>query len=71
MIEISKLTPSDIGRGVVYEPLNGPREDGVITGWNSRHVFVRYRHRAPFGVSTDPASLEWAPAISNGAMAGP
>lgn len=33
----------DIGREVVYQPSHGPREDGVVTGFNEAVVFVRYR----------------------------
>lgn len=42
MIEPSK---EDVGRGVVYHPSHwaaAPREDGVITSFNDRYVFVRF-----------------------------
>lgn len=40
-----KPKPSDIGRGVVYCPAHGSREDGIITSLNESadYVFVLYR----------------------------
>jgi hypothetical protein len=37
-----KVTKADIGRKVLYSPLHGVREEGVITSFNDRFVFVRY-----------------------------
>lgn len=43
MIDISKLTEADKGRGVVYRAASGDKgEDGVISSWNERYIFVRY-----------------------------
>ena len=58
MIRLSDLTPEHVGRAVVYRDTSGVirNEDGVITSWNDRWVFVR------FGVhdvskATDPRDL--------------
>lgn len=60
MIDIKGLTEADVGRGVVYVPRFGPREDGVITSWNEEYVFVRYAGSlSERGVATYPRDLEW------------
>jgi hypothetical protein len=33
----------NVGAGVVYEPRDDVREDGVITSVSASYVFVRYR----------------------------
>lgn len=35
-------TKKDIGRRVIYTPIRGPKEYGVITSFNDWSVFVRY-----------------------------
>ncbi len=45
-----------IGEGVVYVPLHGPREDGVITAVSGGWAFVDYGRGG--SVATDPADLE-------------
>jgi len=67
MIDITKLTESDIGRGVVYKAhladgLTIPREDGVIVSWSDRYVFVRYKHGVK---ATYPRDLEWLSSSSS------
>lgn len=51
-----------VGRGVVYVPGHGAREDGVITGVSDHYVFVRFadQHPAAHGKACNPADLEWA-----------
>lgn len=55
-------TKNDIGRGVVYTGnFGGPREDGVITSFNDKVVFVRYTDQHPSvpGKPTHREDLEW------------
>lgn len=48
----------NIGRGVVYCPRNGPREDGTIVRVTDFHIFVQYvGDRTP--KATSPEDLEW------------
>ena len=58
MISIAKLKPSDVGRGVVYVPPHDARQDGVVSSWNERWIFVRYRGQES-AQATDPADLQW------------
>jgi hypothetical protein len=53
-------TKEDIGRGVVFSD-GERREDGVITSFNDRFVFVRYKHQHPSanGQATHRSQLEW------------
>lgn len=55
MIDITKLTDADVGRGVVYAP---KREQGAITSWNEDYVFVRY-HATGGSQATRPEDLDW------------
>jgi len=54
-------TDKDVGRAVVYIPNFGDREDGVITSFNSKVVFVRYRkqHPAAGGQATQREDLDY------------
>ena len=54
------LRDEDIGRSVLYRPLHAPHkpERGVITGFNSFGVFVRYGDEK-HSKSTDRRDLEW------------
>ena len=62
MIDIGKLTLADVGRAVVYSPRGGGRrEDGEISSWNERYVFVRYR--GGFTASTSPEDLDFLSAM--------
>jgi hypothetical protein len=58
MIDPGALTPADVGRGVVYMPRVGPWEDGIITSYNERYVFVRYRG-SETSKATRPLDLDW------------
>jgi Fe2+ or Zn2+ uptake regulation protein len=52
-----KVTKADIGRKVVYRPLHGVQEEGVITSFNGRFVFVRYgNEHTPKATSPDHLS---------------
>lgn len=55
-------TEKDVGRGVVYTGnYGGPLEEGVITSFNERFVFVRYKKQHPSqnGQATQREDLEW------------
>lgn len=55
-------TEKDVGRAVVYTGnYGGPREDGVITSFNDKYVFVRYKtqHPSQNGKATSREDLEW------------
>ena len=55
-------TEKDIGRGVVYRPKFGiGPEDGAITSFNDKVVFVRYQKQHPGanGQATDRNDLSW------------
>lgn len=44
MIDITKLTPADKGRLVMYSDRVSTRiEEGVISSWNEHYIFVTYR----------------------------
>jgi hypothetical protein len=55
-------TQADIGRHVIYRErgdFSGRKvEEGVLTSFNERSAFVRYRGCSP--AATDLADLEWA-----------
>lgn len=57
MIDTNRMTASDVGRGVVYTPSAGPREDGVVTSYNERYVFVCYTSGGV--AATNPDQLDW------------
>jgi hypothetical protein len=46
----------NIGRGVVYVPRHGKREDGRISSVNAYYVFVRYSGGV---AATSPEDLVW------------
>jgi hypothetical protein len=60
MIDITNLTDTDVGRGVVYIPRTDQPGDGVITSWNDTFIFVRYRGSEQ-PQATRPVDLEWVP----------
>ena len=57
-------TDKDIGRGVVYRDQNkiDKVEDGAITSFNDKYVFVRYKSQHPGanGQATRREDLEWS-----------
>lgn len=59
MIDISKLTPKDVNRLVVYTPFSGAKvEQGRITSWNDKFVFVDYTNVGR-GNATRPEDLHF------------
>ena len=57
MIEV---TDHDIGRAVIYRPLDNEPERGIITSFNERFVFVRYSDDSQ-SKATQRRDLEYAP----------
>jgi len=59
-IDITKLTDADIGRFVIYRAApNYAPEEGPITSFNHKYVFVRYGHGST-SAATDPKDLDWS-----------
>jgi hypothetical protein len=58
MIDLKSLTDSDRGRAVVFTPRVGPHEDGVITSWNDKYIFVRYDGDKT-SKATNPSNLDF------------
>ena len=59
MIHLSSLTESDKGRAVVYSPGHGVQiEDGLISSWNGKLIFVLYRGDYE-AKATYPSDLEF------------
>jgi len=57
MIEPSALIKSDKGRKVVYHPLFCPHQEGVLTSWNDKFVFVRFN--GPTGEACEPEDVSF------------
>ena len=59
MINIKKLSQKDIGRKVIYqENKNKTPQDGTITSFNNRYIFVNYS-TGNQGIATSPKDLNW------------
>lgn len=59
-IDIKKLQEKDIGRIVIYTSKGkDKREEGVITSWNDKFIFVRYGAYKQ-SAATMPEDLEFA-----------
>lgn len=58
MIEISKLNEKDVNRLVVYMSFNDRIEQGRVTSWNDKFIFVDYTNVGR-GVATDPKDLHF------------
>jgi hypothetical protein len=52
------VTEADIGRAVVYRRPYCKVEQGTITSFNDKYVFVRYGLGST-SAATDPSDLEW------------
>lgn len=55
MIDLKKLKPADKGRDVMYSGQED--EEGVITSWNDKFIFVDYGNGN--GVATEPKDLRF------------
>ena len=54
-----KVAEGDIGRAVIYRTApNFEPEQGTITSFNDKYVFVRYGNGVR-GVATSPDDLDW------------
>lgn len=60
MINIEKLTELHKNRNVVYTDGTGDIEEGHITSWNDRFIFVDYGKSCGRGIATDPNDLEFS-----------
>jgi len=58
MIDPNQLTKDDIGRGVIFNDGNRPVEDGTITSFNDRYIFVCFDHTGR-GKACYPNHLEF------------
>ena len=63
MIDIKKLQDSDVKRAVVYisNYINGTgeTEQGHITSWNDKFIFVDYGNSCGRGIATEPDDLNF------------
>lgn len=57
MIDLSKLADRDIGRKVIFTYLHGESCEGVLTSWNDKFVFVRFK--GPNGEACDPVQCQF------------
>ena len=57
MIEISKLSKSDIGRNVTYHRQNCTKEFGQLSSWNDTYVFVKFK--GPNGEACLPTDVSF------------
>lgn len=57
-MEIKSLKGVDVGRKVVYSCNLTDKEEGVITSWNERYIFVRYGNDC-HSKATNPKHLEF------------
>jgi hypothetical protein len=55
-MNLLELTPASIGAGVVYKPEN---QQGYITSFNNRFVFVAFPHTMGRGQAVRPEDLEF------------
>ena len=57
MIRVSRLTPDDIGRIVVYTSPHGCQHHGKLSSWNSLYVFVQFN--GPNGEACLPSQVSF------------
>lgn len=57
MIDISKLSAAHVGRHVIYHREFCRREVGVLTSWNDKYVFVRFK--GPTGEACEPEDVSF------------
>lgn len=58
MIDIKTLKENDIDRKVIYHNRVGKIQEGRITSWNDRFIFVDY-YNSGTGAATKPEDLEF------------
>lgn len=59
MIDIGKLKNKDIGKSVIYTDGTGDTEEGHITSWNNKFIFVDYGNSCGRGIATYPSDLRF------------
>jgi len=57
-IDISSLTETDKGRGVIFHTHHGSTERGVLSSWNDHYVFARFTQGST-AAACDPQQLEF------------
>jgi hypothetical protein len=62
MIDIAKLSDADVGRKVVYHREHCRQEEGELSSWNAKVIFVRFR--GPAGEACEPDDVSFA--LGNG-----
>ena len=60
MIDIEKLSEEDIKRKVIYTDGTGDIEEGHITSFNKKFVFVDYGKSCGRGIATSPNDLKFS-----------
>ena len=58
MIKIENLKEKDKGRKVIYNG-HAATEEGYISSWNDKYVFVDYGKNCGRGIATDPKDLDF------------
>lgn len=58
MIDLGRLKKADLGRRVVYRDGWGAVQEGELSSWNDRYVFVKFK--GPDGVACEPRNVEFA-----------
>ena len=59
MIDIKNLTEEDIKRTVIYTDGTGEIEQGYITSYNDKFIFVDYGKNCGRGIATRPEDLKF------------
>lgn len=57
MINIKELTEKDIGRNIIYEREYCKKEVGVLTSWNNKYIFVKFK--GPNGEACEPCDVRF------------
>ena len=65
MIDIKKLVKDDVGKNVAYTSYVTKIEEGKITCWNDKFIFVDYGKRCGAGDATPPEDLIFEDPVRN------
>ena len=58
MLDIKTLKENDVDRLVIYKNRRGKVQEGRITSWNDKFIFVDY-YNTGMGSATNPKDLEF------------
>jgi len=58
MIDIKTLKENDVDRLVIYKNSRGKLQEGRITSWNDKFIFVDFYNNG-MGAATNPKDLEF------------